>query len=60
MEEVEEGMGGYVVMGGDVTWGGKYTRQCTDEVWQNCASETCTVLFKCHPNKFNKREKIRN
>lgn len=30
--EGEEGIGGSVVMEGDVTWGGEYTIQCTDDM----------------------------
>ena len=34
-----------MVMDKDLTWGGEHTIQCTDDVLQNCALETCTVLL---------------
>lgn len=40
---------------GDVTWGGGHTVQCTGDVLQSCAPETCIIFTShCHPNKFNK------
>ena len=32
-------------MEGDLTWGGKHTIHCTDDVLQNWASETCIILL---------------
>ena len=29
----------------DLTWGGEHTIQCTDDVLQNCAPETCIILL---------------
>ena len=30
--------------GRDLTWGTEHTVQCTDDVLQGCAPETCTIL----------------
>ena len=30
-------------MDGDLTWGGGHTTQCTDDVLQNHAPETCII-----------------
>ena len=32
-------------MGGDLTWGGKHTIQCADDVLQTCAPETCIIVL---------------
>ena len=34
-----------MLMGGDWTWGGEHTVQCTDDVLWNCAPETCIILL---------------
>ena len=40
------------------TQGGEHTTQCTDDVFQNCASETCIILLtSVTPHKFNKMQK---
>lgn len=45
--------------GGDQTWGGDHTVQCTGSVLWNCAPETCIVLLtSVHSNKSNKKGKI--
>ena len=31
--------------GGDLTWGGEHTIQCTDGVLWNCTPETCIILL---------------
>ena len=38
------GCGGQMVMEGDLTWGGEHTVQCTGDVLQNCAPDTCIIL----------------
>ena len=34
-----------MVMEGDLTWGGEHTVQSTDDVLQNCTSETYIILL---------------
>ena len=42
---VKEGMGGQMVMEGDLTWGGEHTIQCTDDVLWDCTPETYIILL---------------
>ena len=42
-----------MVMKDDLTLGGEHTIQYVDHVLQKCI-----LINKCHPNKFNKKEKI--
>ena len=41
---MEEGVWGNMAEG-DLTWGGKHTTQCTDDVLRNCARESCIILL---------------
>ena len=55
---MEDDKGGINGEDGNLTWGGEYTIQCTDNVLWNCAPETCIILLTsviC--NKFNKKRK---
>ena len=45
MRAVKEGMGGQMVMEGDLTWGGEHTIQCTDDVLWDCTPETYIILL---------------
>ena len=45
-------------MGGDLTWGGEHTVQCTDGVLWSCAPETCIILLtSVTPINLIKRQK---
>ena len=34
-----------MVMGGDLTWGGEHSIQCTGDILWNCALKTCIILL---------------
>ena len=42
---MEDDKGGINGEDGNLTWGGEYTIQCTDNVLWNCAPETCIILL---------------
>lgn len=47
-----------MVMKGDLTWGGKNTKQYTDDVLQIRMPETYNFIKQCQPNKLNKNKPL--
>ena len=45
LRETERLQGEYMVMEGDLTWGGEHTTQYTDDVLQNCTPEIYVILL---------------
>ena len=47
-----------MLLGGDLTWGGKHTIQYSDDVLYKCVPETLNFINQCYPNKLNKNKII--